>query len=86
MVSQSESLIEYYLTIPSPRSLERVFYPFHVLSRPQAQANHSDWNKVTAFSLFQVRNHKKYYNRYAEAAGHGEAELNGTTMTYWMAC
>lgn len=30
---------EYYLTIPSPRRLDRVFYPFHVLSRTQALQN-----------------------------------------------
>ncbi|KAL6824307.1 hypothetical protein J3E69DRAFT_366812 [Trichoderma sp. SZMC 28015] len=30
---------EYYLTIPSPRGLDRVFYPFHILSRAQALQN-----------------------------------------------
>ncbi|KAL6793647.1 hypothetical protein GGI42DRAFT_334188 [Trichoderma sp. SZMC 28013] len=30
---------EYYLTIPSPRPLDRVVYLFHVLSRPQARQN-----------------------------------------------
>ncbi|OPB39799.1 hypothetical protein A0O28_0096460 [Trichoderma guizhouense] len=47
---------EYYLTIPSPRRLDRVFYPFHVLSRPQALQNGWDWNKVTALTRFMVRN------------------------------
>ncbi|KAJ4857589.1 hypothetical protein T069G_08486 [Trichoderma breve] len=46
---------EYYLTIPPPRSWDRVFYPFHVLSRPQALQNGWDWNKVTALTRFMIR-------------------------------
>lgn len=45
---------EYYLTTPSLRRLDRVFYPFHVLSRPQALQNGWDWNKITALTRFMI--------------------------------
>lgn len=58
------------------------FYPFHVLSRPQAEENRWDWNAVTAFGCHLTRALKDQCSRHAEAAGHREADLNETTMVY----
>ncbi|PTB46574.1 hypothetical protein M441DRAFT_42353 [Trichoderma asperellum CBS 433.97] len=74
-----------YLTIEAPGRSERVFYAFHVLSRPQAEENGWDWNGVTAFGRRLTRALKDQCNRHAEAAGYGETDLNETTMVYWMA-
>ncbi|KAL7906788.1 hypothetical protein GGI35DRAFT_482179 [Trichoderma velutinum] len=68
--------LEYYLTIPSPRPLDRDFYPFHVLSRPQANENGWDWNEVTALRGFMIRTLTKYCNEF------GEDGLGRTTMVY----
>lgn len=73
---------EYYLTIPSPRRLDRVFYPFHVLSRPQALQNGWDWNKVTALTRFMTRNLSNYCNSDAFKQGLQEVLLNPTNMIY----
>ncbi|KAL6691031.1 hypothetical protein J3F84DRAFT_352676 [Trichoderma pleuroticola] len=76
---------EYYLTIPSPRPLDRVFYPFHVLSRPRALQNGWDWNKVTALTRFMVRNLLTYCNKDAFKQGLQEVLLDPTNMIYWLA-
>ncbi|KAM6477170.1 hypothetical protein HDV62DRAFT_383718 [Trichoderma sp. SZMC 28011] len=73
---------EYYLTIPSPRRLDRVFYPFHVLSRAQALQNGWDWNKVTALTRFMIRNLSNYCNNDAFEQGLQEVLLNQTNMIY----
>jgi hypothetical protein len=57
-----------FLTIPTPRRGERVFYPYHVLSRSQAEENGWDWNTVKSKSLFLVRTMTKYCNRWAVGA------------------
>ncbi|PNP52922.1 hypothetical protein THARTR1_06437 [Trichoderma harzianum] len=76
---------EYYLTIPSPRPLDRVSYPFHVLSRPRALQNGWDWNKVTALTRFMVRNLSTYCNKDAFKQGLQEVLLDPTNMIYWLA-
>lgn len=76
---------EYYLTIPAPGRPDKVFYPFHVLSRPQAQANGWDWNTVVSQGRKIIRTLKTDCNKHAEKAGFGEASLNHTTLIYWMA-
>lgn len=73
---------EYYLTIPSPRRLDRVLYPFHVLSRPQALQNGWDWNKVTALTRFMIRSLSNYCNNDAFEQGLQEVLLNQINMIY----
>ncbi|KAK1239515.1 hypothetical protein MKX07_009003 [Trichoderma sp. CBMAI-0711] len=75
---------DYFLTIPSPRRGERVFYPFYVLSRSQAEENGWDWNSVKSFSLLTARTMAKYCNRWAVAAGRDEPHA-AEAMTYFLA-
>lgn len=51
------------LTIEAPDRSDRIFYPFHGLSRPQATANGWDWNAVTAFGRRLTRALKDKCNR-----------------------
>ncbi|RTE68850.1 hypothetical protein BHE90_016772 [Fusarium euwallaceae] len=74
---------EHYLTIKAPNRLERVFYPFHVLSRSQAEAYGWDWWTTIEFCGSMVITMKSQCNRHAEAAGHGE-DLNGYICMFWM--
>ncbi|KAL6861019.1 hypothetical protein J3F83DRAFT_228405 [Trichoderma novae-zelandiae] len=71
------------LTIPCPRFGEKVFYPFHVLSRSQAQTNGWDWNTVKSLSLFLARTMAKYCNKWATAALHEDHATEA--MTYFLA-
>ncbi|KAL7973503.1 hypothetical protein HDV63DRAFT_400539 [Trichoderma sp. SZMC 28014] len=75
---------EYYLTVPAPGRADKVFFPFHVLSRPQAQANNWDWHKLIALARHLTRNLKTQCNKHAEKNGFGDASLNHTTLIYWM--
>ncbi|RSL44169.1 hypothetical protein CEP54_014794 [Fusarium duplospermum] len=75
---------EHYLTIKAPNRLDRVFYPFHVLSRSQAEAYGWDWWTTIEFCGSMVTNMKRKCNRHAEAAGYGE-DLNGYICMFWMA-
>jgi hypothetical protein len=65
----------YHLTIPGPGRMDKVFYPFYVLSRHQAKANQWDWTTVNALASHLIRNLKVQCNRYAEAVGHGRILL-----------
>ncbi|PNP43892.1 hypothetical protein TGAMA5MH_04176 [Trichoderma gamsii] len=76
---------DYYLTIPAPGRPDKVFYPFHVLSRPLSQANNWDWTTLIALARHLARNLKTQCNKHAEKDGFGEASLNHTTLIYWMA-
>ncbi|KAM5349633.1 hypothetical protein ACJ41O_006138 [Fusarium nematophilum] len=81
----SEEEFEYYFTISAPTRKERVFYPFHVLSRPQAEAYGWDWWVVIDLCSSMVCTLKTGCNKHAEAAGHGEKGLNATTMAFFLA-
>lgn len=68
------------LTVDAPGRPEKVFYPFHVLLRPQAIAYGWVWDAVIACGRRLTRAPKDQCNRHAEAAGHGDLDLNETTM------
>ncbi|KAG5827294.1 hypothetical protein H9Q74_002639 [Fusarium xylarioides] len=76
---------EYYCTILSPgRIRQRVFYPYHILSRPQAESIGWDWH-----ILFQICREMLYKmrcncNKHAEKAGYGEAHVDAVRLIYWM--
>lgn len=75
---------EFYLTVPSSRSGKRVFYPFHVLSRPLAEATRWDWNDVLTLAGRMLHTMRIACNRHAEAAGLGDKYMNETRFVYWM--
>ncbi|KAJ4256096.1 hypothetical protein NW762_009172 [Fusarium torreyae] len=60
---------EYFFTIASPNGQERVFYSYHVLSRPQAMACGWDWWVMIELCDAMVQNMKSQCNKHAEAAG-----------------
>ncbi|KAJ4177755.1 hypothetical protein NW767_015038 [Fusarium falciforme] len=74
---------EYHLTIKAPNSLERVFYPYHVLSRNQAEAYGWDWWTIIELCTSMVDMMKGQCNRHAETAGYGE-DINGHICMFWM--
>lgn len=76
---------EALLTIPSPDASRRVFYPFHVLSRPQARAMKWDWHHVFSMCANMITTMVKNCNAPAEKAGLGETLLDCDTLLYWMA-
>ncbi|KAF5004151.1 hypothetical protein FDECE_9365 [Fusarium decemcellulare] len=66
------SEFEYYCTIPAPRRVKAmVFYPFHVLSKPQARGNGWGWLSMRNFAA-------------PENAGLGESHVTATHLVYWM--
>jgi hypothetical protein len=71
-----------YCTLPDPSSKDRVFYPYHVLSRPQAQGWWT-WNHVHQIAKYMLYVMRKHCNKHAEAAGHGETEMNPFRLIYW---
>lgn len=81
----SKADFEYLCTIASPRSSnDRVFFPFHVLSRPQALSIGWDWSDVFN-SASEKKSMRKYCNKHAEAAGLGEPHVDAEIFVYWMA-
>ncbi|KAI9167611.1 Zinc finger protein [Paramyrothecium foliicola] len=74
---------EFHLTISSPRSGKRVFYPFHILSRPQAESIGWDWGHIVKMASIMLKRMQKECNKHAQAAGHGE-EMDATRVIYWM--
>ncbi|XEU95364.1 hypothetical protein FSHL1_000648 [Fusarium sambucinum] len=79
------SEFEYYCTIPSPgSSKQRVFYPFHILSRPQAEDIGWDWpilHQVCRQMLYTMRTS---CNKHAQEAGYGESHVDEVRFIYWM--
>ncbi|VZI07806.1 unnamed protein product [Fusarium fujikuroi] len=79
------SEFEYYCTLPAPsKEHERVFYPFHALSRPQAKAIGWNWYMMIAFAKLTLKNMREKCNRHAEQAGHGENHVDAVKLIYWM--
>lgn len=65
----------YYCTIPRPNGdseSEWVFYPYHVLSRPQGEALLWDWPILFAVARTMLETMRRHCNKHAEAAGYGE--------------
>ena len=76
---------EFYLTISlAKRPSKRVFFPFHVLSRPQAHTIEWNWHHVYRIAHRMLRTMRKQCNRHAEAAGLGDKTMDETKFVYWM--
>ena len=79
------SEFEYYLTIKSVDGQDNVFYPYHVLSRPQASQFGWDWNTALGKANFMVSTMEQHCNEPAVKAGYGEKLLDKVTMIYFLA-
>ncbi|KAI5458787.1 hypothetical protein BGZ63DRAFT_407169 [Mariannaea sp. PMI_226] len=75
---------EFYLTIPLTGLNKRVFYPFHVLSRPQAQTIGWNWYHLSRLAARMLNTMRKKCNKHAEAAGLGDKGMNEIRLVYWM--
>ena len=75
---------DFYLSVPTIRPGKRVFYPFHVLSRPLAESLRWDWHSLHSLSTRMLTRMRKNCNRHAEAAGLGEPHVDETRFIYWM--
>ncbi|KAM0201620.1 hypothetical protein ACHAPI_001666 [Fusarium lateritium] len=75
---------EYHFTLPGRNERERVFYPYHVLSRPQALASGWNWARMVDVCEQMVQTMRTSCNRHAEAAGFGEKKANAIVCLYWM--
>ncbi|KAM0218237.1 hypothetical protein ACHAQI_001424 [Fusarium lateritium] len=81
----SSAEFDYYCTVRSPHSREeRVFYPFHILSKPQAKNMGWDWLSVYKVARTTLTGMRIDCNRHAEKAGYGEKHVDGTKFIYWM--
>ncbi|KFH40527.1 Zinc finger protein-like protein [Hapsidospora chrysogenum ATCC 11550] len=76
---------EYCFTIPASGDRGRVFYPFHVLSMPQAKAMGWNWAHIMCFCRDALKRLRGQCNRHAEAQGLGEANMDEVKLMYWMA-
>lgn len=81
----SANEFDYYCSIPSPTGHHRVFYPFHILSRPQAQAIGWDWHTLQSFARARLDKMRRTCNRHAENLGLGEKHVDSMALIYWMA-
>ncbi|SCO37008.1 uncharacterized protein FFMR_04492 [Fusarium fujikuroi] len=76
---------EYYCTVLSPgRIRQRVFYPFHILSRPQAESIGWDWNMLFKLCREMLHTMRTACNKHAEKADRGEAHVDEVQLIYWM--
>ncbi|EWY95587.1 hypothetical protein FOYG_04586 [Fusarium oxysporum NRRL 32931] len=76
---------EYYCTVLSPgRIRQRVFFPFHILSRPQAESIGWDWHILFQICRDMLKKMRKECSKHAEKAGHGEAHVDAVRLIYWM--
>jgi len=67
-------------TVPSPTSRPS-FYPFHILSRPQA-TEIWEWNTVYSIATSMLHRMQTRCNQYAERAGFGERRMNPLWFIY----
>lgn len=82
--SLSNQEFEKYCTITTPNGDGPVFYPYHVLSRPQAQALGWDWNFLESKTMDMLRVMRYYCNIHAEQAGYGEPLVDSVILIYWL--
>ncbi|KAM0186960.1 hypothetical protein ACHAPI_011467 [Fusarium lateritium] len=75
---------ETYCTIPRPEGIGRVFFPYHILSRPQAVSIGWDWHLLSSMAKSTLRVMRNHCNKHAQAAGHGEPEVNDIKYIYWL--
>lgn len=62
----------------------RMFYPFHVLSRPQAEADGWDWISLCLLAREKLEILRRGCNRRAEDAGYGEKDMDHIRLVYWL--
>ncbi|EXM15542.1 hypothetical protein RAB80_015870 [Fusarium oxysporum f. sp. vasinfectum] len=74
---------ETYCTISRPNGTGRVFFPYHVLAQSQALAVGWDWHTLDHIANRTLYNMRTKCNRYAEAAGLGEPEVDAVIYIYW---
>lgn len=82
----SKSEFKYYSTIPSPgRPRYPVFFPYHILARPQAIALGWDWNTWEVVAREMLATMRRSCNKHAEASGLGEPWITKKLLICWMA-
>ncbi|KAH6854726.1 hypothetical protein B0I37DRAFT_350008 [Chaetomium sp. MPI-CAGE-AT-0009] len=75
---------QYYCTAASPSgSRQRVFYPFHILSRPEAEELQWDWGTLYARAHRMLHRMRTKCNKHAEKAGYGEPKLDPLRLIVW---
>jgi uncharacterized Zn-finger protein len=80
----SRDEFEYYATVSEPNSPGgRVFFPFHVLAKAQAEGMAWDWCTIFGFAQTMLRRLRKQCNKHAEEAGFGEQEMDPLRLIYW---
>ncbi|KAH8900908.1 hypothetical protein GQ53DRAFT_708827 [Thozetella sp. PMI_491] len=78
--------LDYHCTVASPKRGEPpVFYPYHILSRPQAQQFGWDWPALVELAGFMLQTMRRECNKHAERAGLGENDMDARRVVYWMA-
>ncbi|KAJ4055868.1 hypothetical protein NW753_006635 [Fusarium oxysporum] len=79
----SELEFETFCTMPQPQGTKTVFFPYHVLARPQALVVGWDWHLLHQTAMLALRTMRRNCNRHAEAAGLGEPEVDPFIYIYW---
>ncbi|KAI1772265.1 hypothetical protein F4818DRAFT_454125 [Hypoxylon cercidicola] len=79
-----ESFLYYCTITSSSRKTKRVFYPFHVLSRPAAEQVRWDWDRTFSWVNAQLRTLDEKCDRDAKAAGVQEQGRDTERMIYMM--
>ncbi|KAH6850199.1 hypothetical protein B0I37DRAFT_428192 [Chaetomium sp. MPI-CAGE-AT-0009] len=75
---------EYYGTVSVPDSPDgRVFFPFHVLARAQAEGMSWGWRTTFVIARSMLHQMREACNRHAERAGFGEQEMDPLRLIYW---
>ncbi|KAL5602436.1 hypothetical protein FOBRF1_009969 [Fusarium oxysporum] len=74
---------DYYCTVASPNG-ERVFYPFHILSMPQAEQINWDWHIMHQIVVEMLTNMRSSCNKHAEKAGYAEKHAQTVNVIYWI--
>ncbi|KAF4468007.1 hypothetical protein FALBO_5101 [Fusarium albosuccineum] len=79
----SEIEFAYYCTMPAPDGQSPVFYLFHILSRPRAQAFSWDWGILARLATRLLQTMTTSCNRNAEA-DFAEPGRTPTVVIYWI--
>lgn len=74
---------DYYCTVASSNG-ERVFYPFHILSMPQAEQINWDWKTIIHIASRILSRMRRECNKHAEKAGYGERQATPVKVVYWI--
>jgi len=75
-----------YCTIPSPAHPgDRVFYPYYILSRPEAIKVKWGWTGMDSVAGRMLDTMRRQCNKDAEKAGLGEKDVDATKLLCWRA-